>query len=48
MANRKKPKYKIGDTVVIKIYGTVGKVTDVIFLILLAKKICYDLYISIT
>lgn len=29
MVNRKKPKYKIGDTVVITIYGTVGKVTDV-------------------
>ncbi len=31
MANRKKPKYKIGDTVVITIYGTVGRVTDVTF-----------------
>ncbi|WP_042457509.1 hypothetical protein [Neobacillus dielmonensis] len=29
MAGRKKPKYKIGDTVVITVYGTVGKVTDV-------------------
>lgn len=29
MANRKKPKYKIGDTVVITVYGTVGRVTDV-------------------
>jgi hypothetical protein len=29
MDNRKKPKYKIGDTVVITMYGTVGKVTDV-------------------
>lgn len=29
MANRKKPKYKIGDTVVISVYGTVGRVTDV-------------------
>ncbi|MFT8321261.1 MAG: hypothetical protein ABF649_10175 [Bacillus sp. (in: firmicutes)] len=29
MGNRKKPKYKIGDTVVITLYGTVGKVTDV-------------------
>ncbi|WP_462411911.1 hypothetical protein [Neobacillus sp. Marseille-QA0830] len=29
MAGRKKPKYNIGDTVVITIYGTVGKVTDV-------------------
>lgn len=29
MGKRKKPKYKIGDTVVITMYGTVGKVTDV-------------------
>ncbi len=29
MTQRKKPKYKIGDTVVITIYGTVGKITDV-------------------
>lgn len=29
MKERKKPKYKIGDTVVITMYGTVGKVTDV-------------------
>ncbi|TKC19579.1 hypothetical protein [Robertmurraya kyonggiensis] len=29
MKERKKPKFKIGDTVVITIYGTVGKVTDV-------------------
>ncbi|NRD80450.1 hypothetical protein HPT25_24310 [Bacillus sp. BRMEA1] len=29
MAKRKKPKYQIGDTVVITIYGTVGKITDV-------------------
>ncbi|MCD4838824.1 hypothetical protein LRS37_08035 [Neobacillus sedimentimangrovi] len=29
MAKRKKPKYQIGDTVVITIYGTVGRVTDV-------------------
>lgn len=29
MANRKEPKYKIGDTVVITIYGTVGKVTNI-------------------
>lgn len=28
MENKKKPKFKIGDTVVITIYGTVGKVTD--------------------
>ncbi|WP_034645629.1 hypothetical protein [Bacillus methanolicus] len=32
MDKRKKPKYKIGDTVVITIYGTVGKVTDVKYL----------------
>lgn len=29
MKERKKPKFKIGDTVVITMYGTVGKVTDV-------------------
>lgn len=29
MGKRKKPKYNIGDTVVITMYGTVGKVTDV-------------------
>jgi hypothetical protein len=29
MDKRKKPKYKIGDTVVITMYGTVGKVTDI-------------------
>ncbi|MDQ0273928.1 hypothetical protein [Cytobacillus purgationiresistens] len=29
MVNRKKPKFKVGDTVVITIYGTVGKITDV-------------------
>lgn len=29
MGKRKKPKYKIGDTVVITMYGTVGKITDV-------------------
>ncbi|MEW9111190.1 MAG: hypothetical protein AB2374_17705 [Cytobacillus gottheilii] len=29
MNNRKKAKYNIGDTVVIIIYGTVGKITDV-------------------
>ncbi|CAM3746684.1 hypothetical protein [Mesobacillus zeae] len=29
MDKRKEPKYKIGDTVVITIYGTVGKVTNV-------------------
>ncbi|WP_066368256.1 hypothetical protein [Neobacillus fumarioli] len=29
MAKQKKPKFKIGDTVVISMYGTVGKITDV-------------------
>ncbi|MDF2856940.1 MAG: hypothetical protein K0Q87_2791 [Neobacillus sp.] len=29
MKRRKVPKYKVGDTVVITMYGTVGKVTDV-------------------
>lgn len=29
MAKRKKPKYKIGDTVVITVYGTVGRITDI-------------------
>lgn len=29
MTQRKKPKYKIGDTVIITIYGTVGRITDV-------------------
>ena len=29
MGRRKKPKYQIGDTVVITIYGTVGKITNV-------------------
>lgn len=28
MSNKKKPKYKIGDTVVVTMYGTVGKVTN--------------------
>jgi len=32
MTQRKKPKFKIGDTVVITIYGTVGKITDVKYL----------------
>lgn len=32
MGNRKKPKFKVGDTVVITIYGTVGKITNVKFL----------------
>ncbi len=32
MGNKKKAKYKVGDTVVITMYGTVGKVTDVKFL----------------
>jgi hypothetical protein len=34
MKRRKVPKYKVGDTVVITMYGTVGKVTDNIILIL--------------
>jgi hypothetical protein len=29
MENRKKPKYKIGDKVVIKMFGTYGKITDI-------------------
>ncbi|WP_335871692.1 hypothetical protein [Bacillus sp. 2205SS5-2] len=29
MNNRKKPKFQIGDTIVVGIYGTVGKVTDI-------------------
>jgi hypothetical protein len=29
MEKKKKPKFKIGDTVVIAMYGTVGKITDV-------------------
>ncbi|MFE8702082.1 hypothetical protein ACFYKX_15905 [Cytobacillus sp. FJAT-54145] len=29
MDKKKKPKYKVGDTVVITMYGTVGKITDV-------------------
>ncbi|MEO2075084.1 MAG: hypothetical protein ABGX20_06775 [Bacillus sp. (in: firmicutes)] len=44
MAKRRKPKYKIGDTVVITIYGTVGRVTDIDFLILI-DKIRSDLFI---
>ncbi|MEH6942654.1 hypothetical protein [Bacillus sp. JJ722] len=32
MGNKKKAKYKVGDTVVITMYGTVGKITDVKFL----------------
>lgn len=41
----KKPKYKIGDSVVITIYGTVGKVTDVNFLFLFGK--IYDIIIIV-
>jgi hypothetical protein len=37
MEKKKEPKYKIGDTVVITIYGTVGKVTNVNFLFLLGS-----------
>ena len=29
MKENKKPKFKIGDTVVIKLYGTVGRITDI-------------------
>ncbi|MBM7703175.1 hypothetical protein [Metabacillus iocasae] len=29
MGEKKKPKYKIGDTIVITIYGTVGTITDI-------------------
>ncbi|MGM9925151.1 MAG: hypothetical protein ACI35R_12980 [Bacillus sp. (in: firmicutes)] len=32
MGNKKKAKYKVGDTVVITMYGTVGKITNVKFL----------------
>ncbi|WP_050615294.1 hypothetical protein [Bacillus testis] len=32
MGNKKKARYKVGDTVVITMYGTVGKVTDVKFI----------------
>lgn len=33
----KKARYKVGDTVVIKKYGTVGKITDVKFPFLLVR-----------
>lgn len=33
--SNKKARYKVGDTVVIKKYGTVGKITDIKFLILM-------------
>ncbi|RID89038.1 hypothetical protein D1953_00220 [Peribacillus asahii] len=39
MGKKKEPKFKVGDTIIIKMYGTVGKITDVIFLFLLV--ICY-------
>ncbi len=29
MAGKKKPKYGIGETVVVTIYGTVGTITDI-------------------
>lgn len=29
MAGKKKPKYRIGDTIVVTIYGTVGTITDI-------------------
>lgn len=34
MARKKQPKYNVGDIVVITLYGTVGKVTNVNFLFL--------------
>ncbi|MCP1190074.1 hypothetical protein NKR17_13545 [Priestia flexa] len=40
MAGKKKPKYRIGDTIVVTIYGTVGTITDINFLLLLVM--CYD------
>ncbi len=33
MGKKKQPKFKLGDTVVITMYGTVGKITDVKFFI---------------
>ena len=38
MSNKKKAKYKVGDTVVITMYGTVGKITDVKFVFLLVEQ----------
>lgn len=35
MGNKKKAKYKVGDTVVITMYGTVGNITDAKFVFLL-------------
>ncbi|MGE7723357.1 hypothetical protein [Bacillus cereus] len=35
MARKKQPKYNVGDIVVITLYGTVGKITNVNFLFLL-------------
>ena len=32
MSKKKQPKFKLGDTVVIKMYGTVGNITDIKFL----------------
>jgi len=32
MGKKKEPKFKVGDTIIIKMYGTVGKITDVKFL----------------
>ncbi|WP_455919592.1 hypothetical protein [Priestia megaterium] len=37
MAGKKKPKYGIGETVVVTIYGTVGTITDVKFLFLFER-----------
>ncbi|KFM99039.1 hypothetical protein DJ93_4751 [Bacillus clarus] len=33
MARKKQPKYNVGDIVVITLYGTVGKITNMKFLI---------------
>ncbi|MGM9927655.1 MAG: hypothetical protein ACI35P_06850 [Bacillus sp. (in: firmicutes)] len=38
MGNKKKAKYKVGDTVVITMYGTVGKITDVKFVFLFVEQ----------
>ncbi|WP_169729565.1 hypothetical protein [Ectobacillus panaciterrae] len=38
MTRKKQPKYNIGDIVVITLYGTVGKITNINFLFLLDEK----------
>ena len=38
MGNKKKAKYEVGDTVVITMYGTVGKITDVKFVFLFVEQ----------